>query len=103
MTMPITRSTEWTDDHYEIVEFAEMLVDADLLESAKDVIYFLDKPWKWNNEHEAWVRHGRPADDTADGWFPFHKELEQFGHAPIYNPNPSWFPQAPDTDRWIGR
>lgn len=51
----------WIEDRDEVCAFAHLLVNEGMLESAHDVVYFFEKPWKWTDEHGRWVTAGRPA------------------------------------------
>lgn len=58
----------WMADHQELAATARMLYDVNvLLPSAESVFDFLDKPWKWQGERDAWVAAGRPS-TTDPGW-----------------------------------
>lgn len=57
----------WTDGHKELAEVAGMLVDLQALDSAEDVVDFLEKPWKWETERDAWISADRPHPTDA-GW-----------------------------------
>ena len=46
---------KWWEDRSELLSFARKLVDSDDLQSVGDLLYFLEKPWKWDTEHEAQV------------------------------------------------
>ena len=30
-----------------------------------DVVYFLSKPWKWQQEYDVWLEHGCPVDEHS--------------------------------------
>lgn len=66
----------WHASYPNVIGFAGILVRADWLDSADDVIYYLEKPWKWNNEYELWDGCGRPDLDD-EGWDFFLKKLEK--------------------------
>lgn len=51
--------TEWYEGREELFAFAEAVHAAQCLE-AGDLFYLLRKPWKWTEEHAAWVAAGRP-------------------------------------------
>lgn len=36
-----------------------------------DVPYFLEKPWKWEQEFTAWLSFGCPAGPDDEGWGQF--------------------------------
>lgn len=56
---------EWYEDRGELVRFGLALYTGNVLETPKDAFYFMEKPWKWNDEHKAWCAAGRP--DTYEG------------------------------------
>ena len=66
----------WTEDLSELVTFAGVLVRADMLSTADDVLYFLYKPWKWEPEHEVWEGCGKPDLDD-EGWDFFLRKMER--------------------------
>ncbi len=50
----------------ELVSFAHVLKTLDAFvvpggDEADELLRFFEKPWKWDAEHEAWVRLGRPS------------------------------------------
>ena len=42
----------WIYDPDEVAAFGHVLVDTGELESARDVLYYVEKPHKWSPEHE---------------------------------------------------
>lgn len=46
-----------------------------------DLLYALEKPWKYAREYEVWVRVGRPCDDSdpddLPGWRRFLAAVDQ--------------------------
>lgn len=52
----------WFDNYCELVTFCRVLSEADAFRDQAALLYFLEKPWKWETEYEAWVRLGRPAE-----------------------------------------
>jgi hypothetical protein len=48
----------------EALQFAEVLIAADILTTPADVIYFLRRPDKYGREHQAWTAAGRPVDGS---------------------------------------
>lgn len=67
---------EWFEERAELEVVAGMLVDADVLANARDVVDFLEKPWHWAPEREAWIGAGRPTADDP-GWELFAARLER--------------------------
>jgi hypothetical protein len=68
--------SEWTEDLGELVALAGALVDADWLDTPRDVVDFFEKPWKWSDCREAWQASGRPGCDDA-GWEMFGARLRR--------------------------
>ena len=58
----------WIYDPDEVAAFGYVLVDTGELESARDVLYYVEKPHKWSPEHELWEAAGRPGDASVTGW-----------------------------------
>lgn len=56
----------WYSDHREVVSLASVLVDADWLSTPRDVVYFFEKPWKWNDQFKIWAAAGRPLSPSPD-------------------------------------
>jgi hypothetical protein len=72
----------WINDHWQLCEFARVLVDADpSFDAAQQVCDFFEKPYKWEAEHQIWVDSGRPTSDKNesgfDRWDEFCEHLEQ--------------------------
>lgn len=57
----------WIGDHQELAATARMLYAANVLFTAEDVLDWLDAPWKWQSERDAWIVAGRPF-PTDPGW-----------------------------------
>lgn len=53
-------SPEWYEDRAELVAFARAMAEGDDEWTAARVLYLFEKPWKWSDEHAAWVAAGRP-------------------------------------------
>lgn len=51
--------SKWYENHALLVTFASVLNEADQFASVEDVIYFFEKPWKWETEYQEWKRLGR--------------------------------------------
>lgn len=49
----------WFENKGEVLAFLRARNEAESL-TFENVIYFLEKPWKWDDEYEAWIRAGRP-------------------------------------------
>jgi hypothetical protein len=59
-----------------VLAFGAALVYADWLDTAKDVLYFFENPYKWEAEHELWVGTNKPGQDDED-WDWFVSKLRQ--------------------------
>ena len=46
---------KWYNDHDNVVGLARWMEKMDLWVSTAEVIYFMEKPWKWTLEYELWV------------------------------------------------
>lgn len=44
-----------------LVGLAQMLVDTNWLTTAEDVVYFIDKPWKYDELYTMWIDAGQPT------------------------------------------
>lgn len=53
---------EWYEDHNELVAFARHMVDEEGWDT-KRLLEYLEKPWKWSDEHEAWL----PSSADSEG------------------------------------
>ncbi len=42
--------THWYDNQVDLLNFAKYLHDKDEFDDVDGVIYFYEKPWKWNEE-----------------------------------------------------
>lgn len=67
----------WWNDHAELVTFARVLAGAGAFDhddrqrkAIEQVVFYFEKPWRYDDEHEAWTRLGRPA---------IVEDLEQLG------------------------
>ena len=58
--MSTTKLDNWILDNSEILEFASLLDDIGAFMDTSSVIYFFEKPWKWNKERDNWIELGRP-------------------------------------------
>lgn len=63
--MARVETEEWYTDYDTVVSFGEVLHEIDLLSDAKDVLAYFAKPWKYDNEFEAWDAAKRPTDGRA--------------------------------------
>lgn len=66
----------WVDNQAEVLQFASVLVWADWLDTAPDVVYYFEKPQKYTNEYLLWIGCGRPLLDDK-GWTWFIAKLEK--------------------------
>jgi hypothetical protein len=68
----------WFDDYTEIVKFGQVLYAADRFgePEAQSVLYYFEKPWKWDNEHDAWVKRGQPIEAGQHDWDGFLHDTE---------------------------
>ena len=46
-----TTQIHWYDNQVELLNFAKYLHDEDEFLEVDDVLYFFEKPWKWNEEY----------------------------------------------------
>ena len=68
--------TAWTFDHSQIVSFAEILFEADVLDTARLALDFMAKPWKYQPEHDVWHKLGEPLPHDGLRWDTFIAKLE---------------------------
>ena len=71
-------SPAWITDHDNLVGLAGVLVDAGTLDTARDVVYFFEKPWKYHNEWRLWEACDKPRKDDIN-WTWFTARLESEG------------------------
>jgi len=50
----------WHEERGEVLAFARAMSAAHEFDGPDGVIYYFEKPWKWDREHDAWVLAGRP-------------------------------------------
>jgi hypothetical protein len=63
----MTETLPWFTDHSELVTFGWTLEELGEFGSPGEVLYFMEKPWKWEDAHQSWIEHNRPGkEDTAD-------------------------------------
>lgn len=59
------------------LQFVRALAEADAFNGdISNVLYFLDKPWKWAKEYAVWGANGRPNDDSEPGWEAFQAAVD---------------------------
>lgn len=66
---------QWITDRAQLCDAAQMLAEAGYLDSAQDVVDFLEKPWKWQDERALWLEAGSPLSDTEQ-WALFAQRLK---------------------------
>lgn len=71
--MPIPTLTPAGEDTLQV---ASMLIAADFLDTATDVLHFFEKPHKYQHEAAAWDQAGRPYPEDP-GWELFAARLER--------------------------
>lgn len=59
-----------------IAEFAHVLVDANWLDTAESVLYFFEKPWKYDREYGIWVDCDEPDTESPE-WSAFCELIEE--------------------------
>jgi hypothetical protein len=57
--------------------FVRAMIAAD---SDFDVVYFLEKPWKWNMEANAWYTFGLPKQPGDPGWRQFQQAVDRINN-----------------------
>lgn len=62
----------WWQNAQDRNAFARVLVDSDAVQSAHDLLYFYEKPWKWDREYDLWIESGKPTTEDAEGWEAFY-------------------------------
>jgi hypothetical protein len=61
-----TPAPAWSTDHDQVLGFARILTAAGVLESATDVLDYLEAPRTSDREHDLWTRAGRPHPPSDD-------------------------------------
>jgi hypothetical protein len=56
-------------------QFVAALIEADEL-AIDHIPLLLEKPWKWQNEYDAWIAAYRPIDPSQPDWLQFVKALD---------------------------
>lgn len=59
----------------ELLEFVRALDMALAFVRTGELLYFLEKPWKWTDEFVAWDAAGRPTSHSDEGWGAFADAL----------------------------
>jgi hypothetical protein len=72
----MTVTDPWYASYPNVIGFAGILVRANELDSATEVLDYLEKPHKWDPEYELWVGCGHPDLDDQ-GWNWFTRKLEE--------------------------
>ena len=54
-----------TADHSELITFADHLVETGAFAGPGEVVYFFEKPWKWQEQFDAW-RHDEATWETEE-------------------------------------
>jgi hypothetical protein len=67
----------WFEYAAERNAFARVLVESGQVSDTEDVLYFYEKPHKWDEEYDLWVRFGRPTVDDEVVWNSFLNELDK--------------------------
>lgn len=73
----------WYADSDEVFAFATALHAAGYFDSTlygcrqavDNVLRYFEKPWHHDLDYRAWDAHGRPSDETCEGWSDFTGEL----------------------------
>jgi hypothetical protein len=74
----ILQPLRWFDDPAEVVTFGRALYHAGGIDDDPDDAFdYIERPWKWDPEHDAWVDYGRPAGSDQSGWGGFIHEVER--------------------------
>jgi hypothetical protein len=61
----------------DLLRFAHALQEADgFAGDISNVLYFFEKPWKWESEYESWRAAGSPSDHTDGAWDAFVEAVE---------------------------
>jgi hypothetical protein len=64
--MTASNVVPWYENYEEVLAFARILADADILDTVAETIYYFEKPNKWSTDHAAWNEFGRPEDGDED-------------------------------------
>lgn len=62
----VLRIVKWYEESASLLGFAKALDEGGWFEAPKDVLYMLEKPWKYDGEFEVWVLIGRPPEFPTD-------------------------------------
>lgn len=49
----------------QVIEFGHILAAAGAFDTPQDALYYIEKPHKWEDEHDEWLRLGRPSPPEA--------------------------------------
>jgi DNA-binding transcriptional MocR family regulator len=60
-------SPPWYAELDQMNEFAHVLVESDLIVEPSELIYYYEKPWKWEPEHKIWRSRGKPLRPYPEG------------------------------------
>lgn len=63
-THELTEQVRVSDD---ILGFLDAMTNGDYMD-ARDVLLFLEKPWKWADEYVLWLNNGKPLDHDEDAY-----------------------------------
>jgi hypothetical protein len=69
---------KWVESSDEVWSFARDMVTAGFIrdDDVTGLLEYFEKPWHWSEEHDWWVKMGRPDDAATweqgmdDGWEP---------------------------------
>ena len=61
----------WFDSHSEVLRFGRALWEGgsfgESIEGVDNLFYYLEKPWKYDREHDEWLKKGEPASFYVEG------------------------------------
>lgn len=68
---------DWDESFAEVLRFGRVLNNAEEFDNPSEVLYYFEKPYKWDREHETWSEMGEPYDDGDDSWSEFVEYLDE--------------------------
>lgn len=67
---------DWDENFSEVLRFARVLNNAEEFDNPNEVLYYFEKPYKWDKEHDQWTEFEEPYDEDDENWGDFIEYLD---------------------------
>jgi len=73
----------WYERQDDVLAFARIMCDDSRIKDTKELLYYFEKPYKWDREHKIWEDFECPTEDDGERWNEFSEAISELWYPSV--------------------